>query len=106
MDNGSPVDILYHSAFSRKNLGDKKLNDAKDTPLYEFTGNEVKVVGVIDLLVLFGSPPCQSWQVVKFHVVNAISAYNVILSCTTLGALKAIIFSPYFKMKFPTKFGV
>lgn len=49
IDNGSSVDILYHSAFSRMNLGDRKLSDAKDAPVYGFTGNEVKVLGVIDL---------------------------------------------------------
>ncbi|XP_074369539.1 uncharacterized protein LOC141710961 [Apium graveolens] len=59
VDNGSSVDILYYSAYSRMNLGDRKLNTAKGTPLYGFIGNEVKLVGVIDLPVLFGSTPCQ-----------------------------------------------
>ncbi|XP_074326653.1 uncharacterized protein LOC141664594 [Apium graveolens] len=61
VDNGSSVDILYHSAFKRMDIGDRKLKDALDAPLYGFTGNEVKVVGMIDLPVLFGSPPCQTW---------------------------------------------
>ncbi|KAL8119008.1 hypothetical protein AgCh_016488 [Apium graveolens] len=56
--------------------------------------------------MLFGSPPCQSWQIVKFHVVNAASTYNAIIGRTTLGALKAIISSPHLKIKFPTEFGV
>ncbi|XP_074323253.1 uncharacterized protein LOC141660188 [Apium graveolens] len=43
-------------------LGDRKLDTAKGTPLYGFTGNEVKLFGVIDLPVLFGSPPCQIWE--------------------------------------------
>lgn len=100
VDNESLVDILYHSASSGMDLGDRKLNDAKDVPLYGFTGNEVKVFGFIDWLVLFSSPPCHSWHVVKFHVVN------VILGRTTLGALKAIISSQHLKLKFPTEFGV
>lgn len=33
VENGSSVDILYHIAFSRMNLGDRKLSDAKDTQL-------------------------------------------------------------------------
>ncbi|XP_074336418.1 uncharacterized protein LOC141673565 [Apium graveolens] len=59
VDNGSSVDILYYSVYSRMDLGDRKLDTAKGTPFYGFTGNEVKFVGVIDLPVLFGSPSCQ-----------------------------------------------
>lgn len=87
-------------------LGDRKLRDAKDVPLYGFTWNEVRVCGMIDLPVLFGSSPCQSWQIVKFHVINATSTYNAIIGRTTLAALKAITSIPYLKMKFPTEFGV
>lgn len=64
------------------------------------------MVGVIDPPMLFGSPPCQSWQIVKLHVINAVSTNNAIIGRTTLGALKAIISSPHLKMKFPTEFGV
>lgn len=106
IDNGSSVDILYHSAFKRMNLGDRKLQDAKDIPLYGFTGNEVRVCGIIDLPVLFGSAPCLSWQMVKFHVINATSTYNAIIGRTTQAALRAIISIPHLKMKFPTEFGV
>ncbi|XP_074346843.1 uncharacterized protein LOC141685651 [Apium graveolens] len=38
--------------------GDRKLENTH-SPLYGFTGNEVKVVGTIDLPVLFGTMPCQ-----------------------------------------------
>lgn len=106
IDNGSSVDILYNSAFSKMDLGDRKIDRAWTSPLYGFTGNEVKVIGIIDMPVLFGSPPCQSWQVVKFHVVNATSSYNAILGCTTIESLKAITSITHLKMKFPTNFGV
>lgn len=106
VDNGSSLDILHHNAYSRMDLGERKISHAKDIPLYGFTGNEVKVVGVIDLPVLFGSSPCQSWQLVKFHVVNAASSYNAILWRTTLTALKAVTSITHLKMKFPTEFGI
>lgn len=86
-------------------LGDRKLKNV-NTPLYGFTGNKVKVVGVIDLLVLLGSLPCQTWKDVKFHVVNAASSYNVILGRTMLSTLKAVTSIPHLKMKFPMKFRV
>ncbi|XP_017216818.2 uncharacterized protein LOC108194379 [Daucus carota subsp. sativus] len=106
IDNGSSVDILYHGAFLRMDLGDRKLEDARGSPLYGFTGNEVRVVGTIDLPVLFGSPPCQLWRVLKFHVINAECSYNAIIGRTTQSALKAITSITHLKMKFPTEFGI
>ncbi|XP_074327054.1 uncharacterized protein LOC141664994 [Apium graveolens] len=105
VDNGSSVDVLYHHAFSRMDIWDRRLENSR-TPLYGFTGNEVHVVGTIDMSVLFGSPPCQVWKVVKFHVISASSIFNDILGRTTITALKAITSISHLKMKFPTDFGV
>ncbi|XP_074374486.1 uncharacterized protein LOC141714889 [Apium graveolens] len=105
VDNGSSVDVLYHHAFSRMDIGDRRLENSR-TPLYGFTGNEVHVVGTIDMLVLFGSPPCQIWKMVKFHVISVSSSFNAILGRTTITALRAITSISHLKMKFPTDFGV
>lgn len=99
VDNGSSVDILYYSAFSRMDLGHRKFENV-NLPLYGFTGNEVKVVCVIDLQILFRSLPCQTWKVGKFHVVNVTSSYNAILGRATLSVLKAVTSIPHLKMKF------
>ncbi|XP_074327512.1 uncharacterized protein LOC141665426 [Apium graveolens] len=56
VDNGSSVDVLYHHAFSRMDIGDRRLENSR-TPLYGFIRNEVHVVGTIDMPVLFGLPP-------------------------------------------------
>lgn len=105
IDNGSSVDILYHHAFSRLDMEDRKLKNTH-TLLYGFIANEVKVVGTIDLPVLFGALPCQMWKVIKFHVIRASSSYNAILGRTTITTLKAITFISHIKMKFPTYFGI
>ncbi|XP_074327680.1 uncharacterized protein LOC141665590 [Apium graveolens] len=105
VDNGSSVDVLYHHAFSRMDIGDRRLENSR-TPLYGFTGNEVHVVGTIDMPVLFGSPPCHIWKMVKFHVISASSSFNAILGRTTITALRAITSISHLKMKFPTDFGV
>ncbi|XP_074356814.1 uncharacterized protein LOC141696588 [Apium graveolens] len=105
VDNGSFVDVLYYHAFSRMDIGDRRLENSR-TPLYGFTGNEVHVVGTIDMPVLFGSPPCQVWKVIKFHVISASSSFNAILGRITITALKAITSNSHLKMKFPTDFGV
>ncbi|XP_074349942.1 uncharacterized protein LOC141689520 [Apium graveolens] len=85
--------------------GERKLENTH-SPLYGFTGNEVKVVGTIDLPVLFGTMPCQVWKIVKFHVISANSSHNAILGRMTISALKAITSIPHLKMKFPTEFRV
>ncbi|XP_074324199.1 uncharacterized protein LOC141661115 [Apium graveolens] len=100
VDNGSSVDILYHHAFSRMDIGDRRLENSR-IPLYGFT-----FVGTIDMPVLFGSPPCQVWKVVKFHVISASSSFNAILGRTTITALRAIKSISHLKMKFPTDFGI
>lgn len=86
IDNSSSIDILYHITFSRMDFGDRKLENV-NLPLYGFTRNEVKVVGTIDLPVLFGTLRCQVWKVIKFHVFNATSSYNTILGRTILSSL-------------------
>lgn len=88
IDNSS-VDLLYHSAFSWMDLGDRKMENV-NIPLYGFTEKDIKAVKTIDLPVLFGSMLCQTWKVMKFHVINATSSYNAILGRKTLTALKAI----------------
>lgn len=105
IDNGSCVDILYHHTFSRMNIRDKRLENIR-TLLYGFTGNEVKVLGTIDLPVLFRTPPRQISKDVKFHVISAASSYNAILGRTTIMSLKAITSIPHLKMKFPIELGV
>ncbi|XP_074352619.1 uncharacterized protein LOC141691760 [Apium graveolens] len=86
-------------------IGDRRLENSR-MPLYGFTGNEVHVVGTIDMLVLFGSPPCQVWKMVKFHVISASSSFNAILGRTIITTLRAITCISQLKMKFPTDFGV
>ncbi|XP_074322829.1 uncharacterized protein LOC141659804 [Apium graveolens] len=78
VDNGSSVDILYHHALARMDTRERKLENI-NSPLYGFTGNEIKVVGTIDLPVLFGTMSYQVWKIVKFHVISANSSHNVIL---------------------------
>lgn len=78
IDNYSSVDILYQHTLSKMDMGDRKLENI-NMPLYGFTGKKVKVVGIIDLTVLFDTVSCQMWKVIKFHVVSASSSYYVIL---------------------------
>lgn len=55
VDNSNLVEILQHTTYSRMDLENRKMGNTKDILLYDFNGIDVKVVGVIDLLVLFRS---------------------------------------------------
>lgn len=71
------------------------------SPLYNFTGETVLVVGAIQLPVTLGSYPQVVTQQVSFMVVKTFSlAYNVILGRSLLNALRAVISLGYLLMKF------
>ena len=51
-------------------------------------------------------PPCQATTTVRFLIVDAPSAYNVLLGRLSLNAIKAIPFAYHMVVKFPTADGV
>ncbi|KAJ4804794.1 Pol-polyprotein [Rhynchospora pubera] len=77
-----------------------------DTPLVGFAGDTVIPLGTIDLEVEFGEPPNSVISKVKFIVVNAPSAYNVILERKSLNDVGAIASTKHLMIKFPTRLGV
>lgn len=70
-------------------------------PLFGFIGHVVPLVGQISLPLTLGKQPSQRTCMTPFPIVDAPSAYNVILGRPFLSAFKAIA-SPYHqKIKFP-----
>ena len=53
-----------------------------------------------------GDPPCQATTTVKFLIVDAPSAYNMLLGRPSLNAIKAIPSAYHMMIKFPTIGGV
>ncbi|XP_077229834.1 uncharacterized protein LOC143862648 [Tasmannia lanceolata] len=105
VDNGSSADILYYHAFEQMMIGADRLKPA-NSDLFGFSGEVVKVEGQIELPVLIGEPPCQSFAMVTFLVVKAKSAYNAILGRPGQNLLRAIPSAYHQKMKFITPGGV
>ena len=60
----------------------------------------------IQLVHTLGDPPCQATTTVRFLIVDAPSAYNVLLGRPSLNAIKAIPSAYHMVIKFPTKNGV
>ena len=105
VDNRSSADIIFASAFDKIGIGKEKL-DPVNTHLRGFSGEKVLPLGSIQLVVTLGEPPCQATTVARFLIVDAPSAYNMLLGRPSLNAIKAIPSVYHMMINFPTVSGV
>ena len=105
VDNGSSVDIILASAFDKRGIGREKLEPV-NTHLRGFSGEKVLPLGSIQLVLTLGEPPCQATTTARFLIVDAPSAYNMLLGTPSLNSINAIPSSYHMIIKFPTVHGV
>ena len=105
IDNGSLADIIFASAFDKMRIGREKLEPV-NKHLRGFSGEKVLPLGSIQLVLTLGEPPCQATTTARFLIVDAPSAYNMLLSRPSLNAIKAIPSVYHLVIKFPTIHGV
>ena len=105
VDNESSTDIILSSAFDKMGIGRERLEPV-NTHLRGFSGEKVLPLGSIQLVLTMGEPLFQATTITRFLVVDAPSAYNMLLSRPSLNAIKAIPSAYHMMIKFPTVSGV
>ena len=105
IDNGSSVDIIFASTFDKMGVGRETLEPV-NTHLRGFSGEKVLPLGSIQLVLTLGEPPCQAMTTARFLIVDAPSAYNMLLGRPSLNVIKAISSAYHMIIKFPTIHGV
>ena len=105
VDNESSADIIFASAFNKMGIGREK-RELVNTHLRGFSGEKVLPLGSIQLVLTLEDPPCQATTTARFLIVDAPSAYNMLLGRHSLNAIKAIPSSYHMMIKFPTTRGV
>ncbi|KAL0355702.1 UNVERIFIED_CONTAM: hypothetical protein Sradi_4017100 [Sesamum radiatum] len=105
VDSGSSTDIIFYDAYAQLGIDNAQVRKV-NTLLTGFSGEMIEPLGEVTLPLSLGSFPKRSTKMVKFLVVKAPSAYNIILRRSSLNIFRAIASTYYMRHKFSTPDGV
>ena len=86
-------------------IGREKLEQV-NACLCGFSRERVLLLGLVQLVLTLGDPPCQATTTVRFLIVDAPSAYNMLLGRPSLNAIRVVPSAYHMVIKFPTANGV
>ncbi|XP_068475843.1 uncharacterized protein [Phaseolus vulgaris] len=90
IDQGSSTDVMFCSTFNKLQLSPDQLRPYDDC-LYGFAGDQVEVRGHVELRTTFTDGTTSRTVNIRYLVVNAPSAYNILLGRPSLeGAIITI----------------
>ena len=100
VDQGSSADIMFWSMFNKLQLSPDLLRPYTGC-LYGFAGDQVEVRGYLELRTTFTDGTASLTECIRYLVVNANSAYNILLERPVLNRLRAVASTRHMKMKLP-----
>ena len=101
IDQGSSADVMFWSTFNKLQLLADQLRPYGDC-LYDFTRDQVEVRGNVELRTTFTDGTSSRTINIRYLVVNAPSAYNILLGRLALNRLGAVASTRHMKMKLPS----
>ena len=97
-DQGSSADVMFWPTFNKLQLSLDHLRPYTGY-LYGFARDQVEVRGYIELRTTFTNGTVARTEKIKYLVVNAPSAYNILLGRPTLNRLGAVPSTRHIKLK-------
>jgi len=105
VDQGSSADVTFWPTFEKLQLSPDQLRPYGGC-LYGFAGDQVEVRGYIELRTTFTDGAASRTEKIRYLVVNAPSAYNILLGRPTLNRIGAVPSTRHMKVKLPSMEGV
>ncbi|XP_068503898.1 uncharacterized protein [Phaseolus vulgaris] len=105
VDQGSSADVMFWPTFNKLQLSLNQLRPYAGC-LYGFAGDQVEVRGYIEPRTTFTDGTVARIEKIKYLVVNAPSAYNILLGRPTLNRLGVVPSTRHMKLKLPSMEGV
>lgn len=99
MDTSSSVNIIFKETFDRMQVEIAELQHSA-TALFGFNGHQVQPMGQVFHSLSLGKKSRMQTKVTTFSIVNAPSAYNVILERPVVNAFQAVVSTCHQKIKF------
>ena len=105
VDQGSSADVIFWPTFEKLQLSPDQLRPYGGC-LYGFAGDQVEVRGYIELRTTFTNGLASRTEKIRYLVVNAPSAYNILLRRPTLNKTGAVPSTRHMKVKLSSMEGM